>query len=92
MLFCMNKNDCEHDFELFREAGPIVEEGREGEMYPAVFKCANCHLILTASEALQFLAVTNQNKLTTYQLGFQRNMSVIAIILSIIAIVVSIFR
>ena len=92
----MHKDKCDHKWAILRETGPIAIEGRGGEMYPAVFKCNQCELILTASEALQLSALKNQNislenqtKLAKHQLGFQKWLSVSAFIVSIIAILIA---
>ena len=80
----ISKDNCNHrKWTILREAGPVVSEGQGGKMYPAVFKCSKCKLIMTASEALQLSALK-------HLLGFQRWISVIALILSVIAIGISV--
>lgn len=92
-----DKDNCNHDWIIMREAGPIVTEGRAGEMYPAVFKCQKCNLIMTASEALQLsalknqkISVDNQTKLADHQLGFEKWRSFVALVFSGIALIISI--
>jgi hypothetical protein len=52
MSIKMGAEECNHEWTILREAGSMVAEGHGREMYPAVFKCEICKLILTASEAL----------------------------------------
>lgn len=93
----MDKDNCNHNWSILREAGPIVTEGRGGDMYPAVFKCNNCELIMTASEALQLSALKNQDIslqnqtiLAKHQLGFQKWLSILSFIVSIVAVVIAV--
>lgn len=93
----MDRNICDHNWTILREAGPRTDTGHGGEMYPAVCQCANCGVTMTTSEAMQLSAVKNQTKslenqtkLANHQLGFEKWRSIIALIFSGIAIVISI--
>lgn len=92
----MDRNICDHNWKILRESSPRIDEGRGGEMDPAVCQCANCKVIMTLSEAMllsevknQTKSLDNQTKLANHQLGFQKWLSILAFLVSLIAVVVA---
>lgn len=83
------KDTCEHQFIILREAGPKTGEGQGGEMYPAVMKCHQCNLIMTASEALQLTTVKNQTEQLKHLKTFEKRVAIITIVVSASALIIS---
>lgn len=85
-----NRDDCNHDWSIMREAGPRVGDGQGGEMYPAVCQCKKYALIMTASEAYQLTAVKNQSEELQHLKTFQKKIAIITILISLGALAISI--
>jgi len=79
----INRNKCYHRWVVMREADANINEGHGGEMFPAVFKCEKCGLILTAAEAMQLSAYKNQTIATA--------VLIITTIISFVALIISLF-
>ena len=60
-------------------------------METATFKCENCHIEMSVADVLQLEALENQTKLARYQLGFQKWLSLAAVIISVASLVISVF-
>jgi len=71
----MIKDQCSHEWTLFVGATGTA---------PAKYKCSNCDTWLTASDVYELETLK-------YIKGFQKYLSIIAIIISIIALLVSVF-
>lgn len=80
----MIKSECEHEW--IRHTNIKVDGN--GPYYI----CGKCKVIMQASEVIQFEALKNQTKLAKHQMGFQKHIAVIAIIISFLALIISLFK
>lgn len=69
-----NQIDCEHEWEV------VTNDQRNG---PGIVECKRCQLWLTHANRLQL-------EMNRYTLKFQKKISIVTIILSVIALVVSV--
>jgi len=53
------------------------------------YACTKCHEWATPAEVFQLEATINQTKLAKHQLGFQKWLSILAFIVSIVAIIIA---
>ena len=70
----MIENNCEHNWKK-------TPSGK--------FTCSKCNEWSTSSDVFQLEAVINQTKLAKHQLGFQKWLSLLAFIVSIIAVIIA---
>ena len=70
----MIKNDCDHEWK---------------KMNNGKYTCSKCNEWILSSEVLQLEAVKNQTILIKHQLGFQKWLSVLAFIISIVAVIIA---
>ena len=73
----MIKNQCKHEWEKHTDAGRQLDVG----IIPATFICKKCHTVMTASEISQLEALENQKK-----------MLIVMAIISILSLIVAIFK
>ena len=66
--------------------------GATGGQQSSKMSCQKCNTIMTASEVLQLEALENQNETLKHIKGFQSYISIIAIVISFIALVFSILK
>ncbi len=83
----MIKDECkQHVWKRIGSAGRQEDVGT----LETPFRCENCPAEMTASEVFQLEALENQTKLAEHQLGFERWRSIIALILSGFALIISV--
>ncbi len=76
---------CNHEWKIYNDVGINAS-------IPSVCKCQKCATIMTASEVFQLEALENQNESLKHLKGFQKYISIIAIVVSFMAMLVSIWR
>lgn len=81
----MIKNNCHHEWKLYTDVGVNA-------LIPATYKCNKCAIVMTASEVLQLEALENQNETLKHLKSFQKNIAIIAVIISFVALIISIFK
>lgn len=81
----MIKNDCTHKW---RPSSSVYRSADFG-IAPATFICENCSIEMTVAEVLQLEALENQTKLARHELGFQKWLSALAFIVSLIAVLIT---
>lgn len=79
---------CRHEWKLNTESSLNMGAG----VIPAYFRCQKCRTLMTAPEVFQLEALENQNETLRHLKGFQKYIAILAVIISITALVVSIFR
>jgi len=77
----MIKNECQHCWEKQSNAGRALDEGT----IQATFICKKCNTEMTASEVFQLETFTHLK-------GFQKWLSIVAIIISVAALVVAFIK
>lgn len=77
----MIKDKCNHEWRLLKRAGFRDNVGT----LPSLFKCDKCKARMTASELFQLETVKHLT-------GFQKWIATIAIVISSIALIISIFK
>ena len=55
------------------------------------YTCLLCNKWLLASDVFQLEAIKNQTKLAKHQLGFQKWLSLVAVIISFISLIIAVF-
>lgn len=81
----MIDTECLHEWETHSQA---TQKGG-GNATPTFYKCKKCLAGMTASEVFQLEALENQNKTLRHLKGFQSLISVIAILISVAALIIS---
>ena len=88
----MLKQQCDHVWEKHSQAERELDTGT----IEATFICHGCNTVMTASEVVQLESLNNQAKsldnqtrLAEHELGFQKILSVIAFVVSVIAILLA---
>jgi hypothetical protein len=76
---------CHYIWNLHSPAGRIWDEGT----IQATVICDKCRAVLTVSEAVQLDALSNQTETLKHLKGFQKWQSLVALIVSIVAIAIS---
>lgn len=84
----MIQNKCNHEWEKHTDAGREAGAGT----ISATFMCKKCHTEMTASEVFQLEALENQDETLKHLKGFQKYIAIIAIVISFIALLISIFK
>jgi len=82
----MIKNKCNHEWEMLTSATFISGVGAT----PAFYKCKQCKIIMTAQETFQLEALENQNETLRHLKGFQKWISVLMGIITILSLLVAI--
>ena len=80
--------NCKHQWKKHTDASRQQDVGS----IDATFICDNCHTILTASEAFQLESLENQNKTLEHIKGFESKMAILALVVSMLALVISLFK
>ena len=83
----MITDNCNHTWKKHTNAS--LNEGT-GVIF-AYYRCEKCATLMTAPEVFQLEALENQNKTLSHITGFQKNMNLIAVIISFIALLISVF-
>jgi hypothetical protein len=83
----MIENKCDHFWKKHTNAVRVQDVGA----IPAYFICEKCNTLMTAPEVFQLEALENQNKTLKHIKGFQSHIAITAVIISFIALIVSIF-
>lgn len=78
------EDNCSHSWALLTPATGVQQDSK--------YLCSKCNTIMTASEVFQLRALENQDKTLKHLRGFERWISVIALIISLLALLVSIFK
>lgn len=81
----MIETKCNHEWKIYVDVG--IDSSK-----PSVYKCKKCAIIMTASEVYQIEALENQNKTLKHLKGFQSYAAVIALIISVFALIISILK
>lgn len=76
---------CIHWWEIYTDVGVKAS-------IPSTYKCKKCGMVMTASEVHQLEILENQNETLKHLKGFQRYIAIIAIVISFIALVVSLYK
>lgn len=76
---------CKHEWKLYTDVGINAS-------IPATYICNKCAQVMTAPEVHQLEALENQNETLKHLKGFQTYVAGIALIISFVALVVSIFK
>lgn len=84
----MIKNKCDHRWDKNSNASWNVDVGAT----PAYYICKKCKTLMTAPEVFQLEALENQNETLKHLKGFQKYIAIIAVIISFIALLISIFK
>lgn len=79
---------CNHKWEKHIDASRQDDVGA----IPAYYICEKCRTIMTAPEVFQLEALENQNETLKHVKGFQKYIAIIAIVISFIALLISIFK
>ena len=82
----MIKNKCEHEWKKHTNAKIQLDAGS----IPAYYLCEKCNTEMTASEVFQLEALENPNKTIKHMKGFQKYVAIVAIMISFLALIVSI--
>jgi hypothetical protein len=81
----MIKIKCGHEWKLYTDVGINAS-------IPATYKCEKCTVIMTAPEVHQLEALQNQNETLKHLKGFQAYVAGIALLISFLALMVSILN
>jgi len=86
----MIKNECEknksgHIWTMHIGAGQQVNS-------KTMFICEKCKVVMTASEVFQLEALENQSETLKHLKGFQSKMVIVMAIISILSLIVAIFK
>ena len=84
----MITNNCNHEWQ--KCLNDYISYGG-GQLQP-MFRCQKCKMTLPASEVLQLESLENQNQTLRHLKGFQSYIAIIALIVSFIAVVISLFK
>jgi hypothetical protein len=85
----MIENKCkQHIWKKLTDATRQAEVGA----IPAYYRCENCRTLMTAPEIFQLEALENQNETLKHLKGFQKNIAIVAVIISVVALIISIFK
>jgi hypothetical protein len=79
---------CEHEWKKHANASRGMEVGA----IPAYYICEKCQTLMTAPEVFQLEALKNQNETIKHIKGFQKYIAIIAVIISFVALLISIFK
>ena len=79
------KNKSEHIWIIHIDAGQQVNA-------KTMFICEKCKTLMTASEVFQLEALENQNETLKHLKGFQSKMVIVMAIISILSLIVAIFK
>ena len=82
----MLQNNCRHEWQLHTPAARQIDVGA----IPAYYVCVKCKTVLTAPEVFQIEALENQNEALRNLKGFQKWVAIITVVISSVALVVSI--
>ncbi|XOB41825.1 MAG: hypothetical protein ACKKMS_00275 [Candidatus Nealsonbacteria bacterium] len=84
----MIKNKCDHEWEIHTDSRRELEVGA----IPAYFICAKCKRVMTAPEVFQLEALENQNETLSHVKGFQKNITIVMAVITILSLIVAIFK
>jgi hypothetical protein len=79
---------CEHEWEKNVDASRQFDVGP----IPAYFRCKKCTTVMTGPEVFQLEALENQNETLRHLKGFEKNIAIVAVVISVLALLVSIFK
>lgn len=83
----MITDKCNHEWIRSTPASYNINTGS----IPAYYYCNKCKTSMTAPEVFQLEALENQNETLKHLKGFEKNIAIIAIIISFIALLISMF-
>lgn len=84
----MIQNKCNHEWGKHTDASLNINAGS----IPAYYICKKCKTMMTSSEVFQLEALENQNETLRHIKGFQKNIAIVAVVLSFVALIISIFK
>ncbi len=84
----MIQNKCVHKWKKHTDASQSIDVGA----IPAYYMCEKCGTLMTAPEVFQLEALENQNETLKHLKGFQKYTAIVAVIISLVALLVSIFK
>lgn len=85
----MIQNKCEHEWRKHTDAVRHIDVGA----IPAYYLCEKeCRSVMTAAEVFQLEALENQNETLKHIKGFQKYIALVAVAISVLALVVSLFK
>ena len=84
----MIKNKCDHEWRKHTDAIRQIDVGA----IPAYYLCEKCRGIMTAPEVFQLEALENQNETLKHLKGFEKHIAIFAVGVSVLALVISIFK
>ncbi len=84
----MIKNKCNHEWEKHTNASQRENSGA----IPAYFICKKCGSLMTAPEVFQLEALENQNETLKHLKGFQAPMTIVMAVITILSLIVAIFK
>ncbi|MFA6076875.1 MAG: hypothetical protein WC735_02260 [Candidatus Paceibacterota bacterium] len=84
----MITDNCNHTWKKHTDAS--LSEGTG--VIPAYYRCEKCRTLMTAPEVFQLEALENQNKTLSHIKGFQKYIALMAVVISFIALLISIFK
>lgn len=81
------QNNCDHEW---AQRNDYIPSGG-GPIQP-MYGCAKCSKLLPAGEVFQLEALENQNETLKHLKGFEKYIAIAAIIISLLALIVSILK
>lgn len=84
----MIQNECYHEWKKHTNATKHIDVGA----VPAYYMCEKCRTLMTAPEVFQLEALENQNETLKHIKGFQKHIAIVAVIISVIALSISILK
>ncbi len=84
----MIQNKCNHEWKKHTDASQRIDVGA----IPAYYICEKCRTLMTAPEVFQLEALENQNETLRHLKGFQKYIAIVAVVISFIALLISIFN
>ncbi len=84
----MIQDKCEHEWKKRMDASQQEDVGA----IPAYYACQKCGTWMTAPEVFQLEALENQNETLKHIKGFQKYIAIVAVVISVLALLISIFK
>jgi hypothetical protein len=83
----MIQNKCDHEWTYRNDYTPFGG----GQIQP-MYGCNKCNILLPASNVFQLEALENQNETLKHLKGFEKYIAIAAVIMSFIALIISILK
>lgn len=80
----MIKNECKHEWEKHTNF--------KQNLGASTYLCKKCNANMTAAEVFQLEALENQNETLKHLKGFQKYIAIVAIVISFLALIVSLYK